>query len=122
MIEFLNASFDRSDEYRDFILRHDNAVKTEKAAWVAAAKAGAKIIPYCQSWPEDEPDRDPLIYCEFVDDKNNIYVDFFDRDTHEWVESYMFHDPKLAWTISVDRWGLELFAAKKEEAQHDPDT
>ena len=117
MIEFLNASFDRSDEYREFILSHDNAVKTERSAWVEAAKAGAKIIPYCQSCPEDEPDRDPLIYCEFVDEKNNIYVDFFDRDTHEWVESYKFYDPELAWTISVDKLAAELWAERKKAEQ-----
>lgn len=117
MIEFLNASFDRSDKYRDFILNHDNAVKTERSAWVEAAKTGAKILPYCQSCPEDEPDRDPLVYFEFVDENNNIYVDFFDRDTDEWVESYRFYDPKLAWTISVDRWAAEWMTARRKEGE-----
>ena len=34
--------------------------------------------------------------------KNPIYVDFFNRDTEEWLESYRFTDDEYAWTISVD--------------------
>lgn len=109
MIEFLNCTLDRSDEYLDFILSHDNAVQTERSAWVEAAKNGAKIIPYCESWPQDEPERDPLVYFEFVDDDNNIYVDFFDRDTGEWVVSYKFYDRELSWTISIDRWAAKAY-------------
>ena len=102
MIDFPNGSFDRSDEYREFILSHSNAVKTEKHAWVGEAKAGKKIWPYCESWPEDEPKRDDQVYFEFVDEDYNIYVDFFDRDSGEWIDSYCFTDPKLMWTIAVD--------------------
>jgi hypothetical protein len=103
-MDFLNATFDRSDEYRAFILGHDRATKTEKAAWIHAAKTGAKVIPYCCSYPEDEPDRDPQFYLEYVDDDLNIYVDFFDRDTEEWVDSYRYKDPKMSWTIYFDNW------------------
>ena len=102
MINFINATFDRSDEYRAFILEHESAVKTEKAAWIEAAKAGKKVIPYCSSCPEDEPERDPLIYFEFVDSDLNIYVDFFNRDTEEWIESFRYTDEDHSWTIKVD--------------------
>ena len=101
---FPNVSFDRSDEYRAFILKHESAVKTEKAAWIREAEAGKKVIPYCQSYPEDEPERDPLIYFEFVDSDLNSYVDFFDRNTEQWVESYHYTDKHHSWTIKVDNW------------------
>lgn len=116
-MEFINASLDRSDEYRDFIQSHENAVKTEKAAWIAAAKAGKKVIAYSESFPEDEPDRDPLVYFEFADEDKNLYVDFFNRDTKQWVESFKFFDEELAWTIGVDNmlYGYPLGGKAKEE-------
>ena len=103
-MEFMNASFDRSDEYREFILEHDTAVPTEKGAWIPVARAGKKVVPYCESMPEDEPERDPQFYLEFVDEDLNIYVDFFDRDTEQWVDSYRFKDKQFTWTICVDNW------------------
>ena len=110
MINFFTTSFDRSNEYRDFILEHDNAVKTEKAAWAELAKNGAEILPYCSSAPEDEPNRDNVVYFEFVDEADNIYVDFFDRDTTEWIESYKFYDADLARTIYVDRMWIKAIS------------
>ena len=107
-MNFICVSFDRSEEYRDFILSHDNAVKTERAAWVETAKNGSHIIPYSESAPQDEPDRDSVVYFEFVDEGNNIYVDFFNRDTYEWIESFKFYDKDLAWTISWDKYFDEL--------------
>ena len=109
MIDFMNCSLDRSDEYREFILSHESAVQTEKAAWMEKAKAGERIIPYCESWPEDEPNRDPQVYFEFVDEENNIYVDFFDRDTQLWVDSYRFKDHQLSWTINIDKAAIDYY-------------
>lgn len=99
---FYCASFDSPAEYKKFILSHEDAVKTEKAAWVDAAKSGKKIWAYSESIPENEPDYESVVYFEFVDEDLNIYVDFFNRDTEAWIESYKFKDDKLAWTIKVD--------------------
>ena len=67
-----------------------------------AGKAGKKVWPYSESMPEEEPNRESVIYFEFVDEDLNIYVDFFNRDTQEHNESYKFFDEDLAWTIGVD--------------------
>lgn len=101
-MDFPNCSMDRADEYRAFILTHDNAVKTEKAAWIEARKAGKSVIPYSCSCPENEPDRETVVYFEFLDEDLNVYVDFFNRDTREWIESFKFYDDGLAWTAAVD--------------------
>ena len=102
MLDFYCLSTDTPDEYKEFILQHDNAVKTEKAAWMEAHKAGKKVWPYSQSMLVDEPNRANIIYLEFVDEDLNIYVDFFNYDTEEWIESYRFKDDELAWTTLVD--------------------
>lgn len=101
-INFITCSFDPPDGYKAFILRHEHAEKTEKAAWMAAAKTGKAVIPYCEYSPREAPERDSIIYFEFVDEDLNIYVDFFNRDTQEHIESYKFFDEVLAWTIGVD--------------------
>lgn len=101
-MEFFCYSAHSPDEYKKIILSHENAIKTEKAAWMKAGKAGKKIWPYSCSMPEEEPNRESIIYCEFVDEDLNIYVDFFNRDTGEWLESYRFANDDYAWTISVD--------------------
>lgn len=101
-MEFYCFSTQSPDEYKEIILSHENAVKTEKAAWMQAHEAGKKVWPYSQSMPEEAPNRESIIYFEFVDEDLNIYVDFFNWDTEEWIESYRFQDDELAWTISVD--------------------
>ena len=101
-MDFYCCSIHKPDEYKEFILSHENAVKTEKAAWMQAHKAGKKVWPYSESMPECKPKRESIIYFEFVDEDLNIYVDFFNRKTEEWIESYKFKDEQLAWTISVD--------------------
>ena len=130
MIEFPNASFDSSKEYKEFILSHDNAVKTERLAFVEAAKAGKKVIPYSSSCPEDEPNREDVVYFEFVDSDLNIYVEFFNRDTQEWIESYCFRDADQEWTILCDNvmygnpLGLEDMPTIRWSnfRKHDPET
>lgn len=101
-MDFYCCSMNTPGEYKRFILQHDNAVKTEKAEWMEAHKAGKKVWAYSQSMLEEETDRENIIYLEFVDEDLNIYVDFFNYDTEEWIESYRFKDDELAWTILVD--------------------
>lgn len=101
-MDFYCCSMHSPDDYKKIILSHENSVKTEKAAWMEAGKAGKKVWPYSESMPEEEPNRESVIYFEFVDEDLNIYVDFFNRDTEEWLESYRFTDDEYAWTISVD--------------------
>lgn len=84
-MDFYCCSMQSPDEYKKIILSHENAVKTEKAAWMEAGKAGKKVWPYSASMPEEEPNRESVIYFEFVDEDLNIYVDFFNRDTEEWL-------------------------------------
>lgn len=117
-MDFYCCSMDTPGAYKKFILQHDNAVKTEKAAWMEAGKAGKNVWAYSASMPEEEPNRESIIYFEFVDEDLNIYVDFFNRDTEEWIESYRFKDEGLAWTISVDNvfCGDPLGLTEKKEA------
>lgn len=117
-MDFYCCSIDSPAEYKKFIASHDNAIKTGKAAWMEADESGRKVWPYSQSMPEEAPNRESIIYFEFVDEEMNIYVDFFNRDTEEWVESYRFKDDEIAWTISVDNLvcGDPLgLAGKKQE-------
>lgn len=118
-MDFYCCSTDTPDEYKKFILQHDNAVKTEKAAWMEAHEAGKKVWPYSHSMLEEETDRGNIIYLEIVDEDLNIYVDFFNMDTEEWIESYRFKDEELAWTISVDNvfCGDPLGLTEKKEAE-----
>lgn len=118
-MDFYCYSTDTPAAYKEFILQHDNAVKTEKAEWMKAHKAGKKVWPYSQSMPEEAPNRESIIYFEFVDEDLNIYVDFFNRDTEEFLESYRFKDDELAWTISVDNvvCGDPLGLMEKKKAE-----
>lgn len=101
-MEFYCCSMDSSEEYKEIILSHEGAVKTENAEWLKAIEAGKKVWPYSASMVPEEPDDETIIYFEFVDDDLNIYVDFFHMKSMEWIESYRFTDKDYAWTILID--------------------
>lgn len=90
------------EEYKEIILSHENAIKTEEKAWLAAATAGKKVWPYSVSMIPNEPNDETIVYFEFVDEDMNIYVDFCNMKTLECIESYKFKDDDYAWTILID--------------------
>lgn len=107
------------EEYKEIILSHESAIKTEQAAWFKALESGKKVWAYSASMVPGEPDDETIIYFEFVDDDLNIYVDFFHIKNMEWIESYRFTDEDYAWTIFIDNIAcgnpLSLEAEKLQE-------
>ena len=101
-MEFYCCSMHSPEEYKEIILSHENAIKTEKKAWLTAAKAGKKVWPYSASTIPEEPNDETIVYFEFVDEDMNIYVDFCNMKTMECIESYKFTDKNYEWTILID--------------------
>lgn len=101
-MDFYCCSMHSPEEYKEIILSHEGAVKTEQAAWFKALESDKKVWPYSESMVPGEPDDETIIYFEFVDDDLNIYVDFFHIKSMEWIESYRFVDKDYAWTILFD--------------------
>lgn len=101
-MEFYCCSMHSPEEYKEIILSHEDAIKTEQAAWFNALESGKKVWPYSASMVPEEQDDETIIYFEFVDDDLNIYVDFCNMKTLECIESYKFKDDDYAWTILID--------------------
>lgn len=101
-MEFYCCSTHSPEEYKEIILSHEGALKTEKKEWLAAAIAGKKVWPYSASMVPEESDDKTIVYFEFVDEDMNIYVDFCNMKTLECIESYKFKDKDYAWTILID--------------------
>jgi len=118
-MEFYGCSMHSPEEYKEIILSHEGAVKTENAEWLKAIEAGKKVWPYSASMVPEEPNDETIIYFEFVDDDLNIYVDFFHMKSMEWIESYRFTDKDYAWTIFIDNLAccnpLSLHRSKLQE-------
>ena len=92
---FLNYGCDSPVEYKEFIKEHKYE-KTDKAIW----KKCKNIIPYAESFIREGEDKEK--YFEFVDDKLNFYVDFFEIKTGKWLESYKYKDIETCWTAFID--------------------
>lgn len=101
-MEFYCCSMHDPEEYKEIILSHESAVKTEQAAWFKALESGKKVWPYSASMPPEEQNDETIVYFEFVDDDLNLYVDFFHTKNMKWIESYRFTDNDYAWTILID--------------------
>jgi hypothetical protein len=93
-MNFLNCSLDSPKDYKKFIKKHKYE-KTKKEQW----RECKNVIPYSESMVGD---KDKEVYFEFVDDKLNFYVDFFNTKTKKWLESYKFKDKELCWTAFID--------------------
>lgn len=94
-MNFWNVSFDTAEEYKEFIKQH-KYIKTDKEEWTKCKN----VVAYSENAVNE--DTDTIKYFEFVDDKLNFYVEFFEIKTKKWLESYKFKDRDLCWTAFID--------------------
>lgn len=98
-MNFWNCSLQSPRKYREFIFQHEYK-ETKKEYWVDVAKTGKNVIAYSENLESEDSDEK---YFEFVDEDFNVYAEFFNKNTKEWITSYVYKpDDELLWTIMVD--------------------